>query len=138
MTPPQKACPACVVKKAPALCSADLECKTNELCENEHCVDVASIAECRSLRVHFDFDKSELKPDSQQLLAKFSRCMKAQPTAHFVVAGNSDERGTEEYNLALGDRRSTSVIRYLESLGAADGQLRSVSYGKLQPLCGGQ
>jgi peptidoglycan-associated lipoprotein len=52
-----------------------------------------------------------------------------------TIQGNADERGTEEYNMALGDRRATTVAHYLESLGASAAQLKTVSYGKENPLC---
>ena len=54
---------------------------------------------------------------------------------HVTIEGNADERGTDEYNLALGDQRATSVARYLKALGASPTQLKTVSYGKEKPLC---
>jgi peptidoglycan-associated lipoprotein len=55
---------------------------------------------------------------------------------HIAISGNADERGTEEYNMALGDHRAHAVADYLRSLGASDPQLQTVSYGKERPLCG--
>lgn len=120
-----------------ASCSVDLDCGSGQLCVDGRCADAASLPECSMIRVHFDFDKSELHADDEAQLAKFARCLKAEPAAHFAVGGHCDERGTEEYNLALGDRRANSVVRYLVSLGASKEQLRAVSYGKERPLCGG-
>jgi peptidoglycan-associated lipoprotein len=120
-----------------ASCSADLDCQSTQLCIDGRCADAASLSECSMIRVHFDFDKSDLRTGDEALLARFARCLKAEPATHFVVAGNCDERGTEEYNLALGDRRASSVVRYLVSIGASKDQLRAVSYGKERPLCTG-
>jgi peptidoglycan-associated lipoprotein len=64
-----------------------------------------------------------------------ARCLKADHALHVSIEGNADERGTEEYNMALGDRRATTVKGYLESLGASASQLKTVSYGKENPLC---
>ena len=145
-TAPKPSPPATVVSQAkppappPApvgTCSSDSDCQTSQLCNDGRCVDAASLPECVKTRTHFDFDKSELHAADQTLLDKFARCVKAQPAAHFVIAGHCDERGTEEYNMALGDRRAQSVAAYLESIGVAKERLRTVSYGKERPLCGG-
>jgi peptidoglycan-associated lipoprotein len=118
------------------LCSQDLECGPRQLCIHQHCVDITpDLAECSSGRVHFDFDAAEVHPDDRPVLERMARCLKADRALHVTVEGNADERGTQDYNLALGDRRATGVARYLELLGVSDAQLKTVSYGKEQPLC---
>lgn len=121
----------------PATCSVDLDCKSGQLCMQGRCADAATLPECTNVAVHFDFDRAELHADEQAKLDTFARCIKAQPSSHFTVAGNCDERGTEEYNLALGDKRARSVAEYLERQGVTSDRLRTVSYGKERPICGG-
>jgi len=86
--------------------------------------------------VHFAFNQSDLDSADRDGLERAARCLKADRDLHISVAGNADERGTEEYNMALGDRRAHAVADYLRSLGASDQQLQTVSFGKEKPLCG--
>ena len=86
--------------------------------------------------VYFDFDKSDISPDAADTLRKGATALKASG-AGVVIAGNTDNRGTEEYNLALGERRAASVRRYLENLGVSSDQLTIVSYGELRPAAQG-
>jgi len=117
-------------------CNSDLDCGDKQLCLNGKCVDItANLAECTNVRVHFPFNSDEIDPSDKPSLDRSARCLKADRALHVTVEGNADERGTEEYNLALGDRRATAVAKYLESLGASQAQLKTVSYGKEQPLC---
>jgi peptidoglycan-associated lipoprotein len=64
-----------------------------------------------------------------------ARCLKGDHDLHVTIEGNADERGTEEWNIALGDKRATAVAEYLEHLGVSQAQLKTVSYGKERPLC---
>jgi peptidoglycan-associated lipoprotein len=121
---------------AEKLCSTDSDCSDKQLCIRQHCVDITdNLAECGVLRVHFLLDSAEIADADRQLLERPARCLKASHGLHVTIEGNADERGTEEYNLALGDRRATSVAKYLESLGVSQEQLKTVSYGKENPLC---
>ncbi len=127
---PEAAAPA-----APS-CGRDADCGASQLCIRSRCVDITpALAECGTVRVHFDFDEAELRPSELPLLERSARCLAADAGLHVLIEGNADERGTEEYNLALGDRRASSVERYLERLGAPAERLRTVSYGKERPLC---
>jgi peptidoglycan-associated lipoprotein len=117
-------------------CTRDLDCGEKQLCIRDQCVDIsAGLAECSQVRVHFPFNSSEIEPAGRNDLERSGRCLRADHALHVTIEGNADERGTEEYNLALGDQRATSVKRYLESLGASAAQLKTVSYGKEKPLC---
>lgn len=117
-------------------CRNDLECGSKQLCIRSRCVDITpEMAECQTIRVHFDFEVAELKQDDQASLQRIARCLKADQALHVSVQGNADERGTQEYNLSLGDRRATAVATYLERLGVSATQLKTVSYGKENPLC---
>ena len=84
--------------------------------------------------VFFEFDSAEMSSEGQAVLAKNAETMKQYPTWVVSVEGHCDERGTAEYNLALGERRALSVRQYLVSLGIAAERLRTVSYGKEFPF----
>ena len=85
--------------------------------------------------VYFDFDRFELKADARERLAKNAEFMKAYPDFVFRIEGHCDERGTAEYNLALGERRANTAKEYLVSLGIAASRLQTVSYGEERPQC---
>ncbi|HEX6835340.1 MAG TPA: peptidoglycan-associated lipoprotein Pal [Polyangia bacterium] len=136
--PPPAPAPAAASTPAPTekSCSTDLDCGDKQLCIRNRCVDIsAGLAECNQVRVHFPFNSSEIDPADKPGLERSARCLKADQALHVTIAGNADERGTEEYNMALGDKRATAVASYLESLGASAAQLKTVSYGKENPLC---
>jgi peptidoglycan-associated lipoprotein len=84
--------------------------------------------------IHFDFDKAELTPDSQKRLDVLAEKMRANPAVHIKVAGNADELGTEEYNLALGQKRADAVKTYLGRLGVDANRVDTVTYGEEKPL----
>ena len=83
----------------------------------------------------FDFDKSELRPDAQQVLTASADFLKSKPGIKFTIEGHCDERGSEEYNLALGDKRATAAKDFLANLGANAASITTISYGK-DPLPG--
>lgn len=85
--------------------------------------------------VHFDFDKADIREADRTLLAKNAEVLKRLDFLGVTVEGHCDERGTVEYNLALGERRGKAVYDYLVSLGVTPARLRTVSYGKEAPLC---
>ena len=84
-------------------------------------------------RVFFDFDKSDLRPDAIDQLNRQADFLKDNGSITVVVEGHCDERGTREYNLALGDRRAASAKQYLQSVGVDGGRLETISYGKERP-----
>lgn len=128
--------PAAAATPRAGSCNSDLDCGDKQLCIRGQCTDIsAGLAECSHVRIHFPFNSSELADPDRGSLERSARCLKADHALHVTVEGNADERGTEEYNLALGDRRATTVAKYLESLGASAAQLKTVSYGKENPLC---
>jgi peptidoglycan-associated lipoprotein len=90
---------------------------------------------CEAIRVHFPLDSSEIQPEDRSMLENAGECLRKDHALHVTIEGNADERGTEEYNLALGDRRAHAVAKYLKSLGATDKQMKTVSYGKTNPEC---
>jgi peptidoglycan-associated lipoprotein len=84
-------------------------------------------------RVFFDFDMYDLKPEARAQLEQQAAWLKSYPQFTFIVEGHADERGTREYNLALGDRRATSVKNYLVALGIDPNRIQTISYGKERP-----
>ncbi len=87
--------------------------------------------------VYFDFDKSNLRPDAIETLNKNAEIIKKNSGVTIQIAGHCDERGTQEYNLALGERRALAVRDYLISLGIPADKLVTISYGKEQPVDAG-
>lgn len=83
---------------------------------------------------YFEFDRSELKPRARTLLAGHARYLRDNSRARITIEGHSDERGTREYNLALGERRATAVRSYLQSLGVRASQVSTVSFGEERPV----
>ncbi len=84
--------------------------------------------------VRFDFDKSEVREDGRKTCGVVASYLKKNPRAKLLIEGHCDERGTAEYNMALGERRATAVMTYLVSLGVPKTALSTVSFGKEKPL----
>lgn len=84
--------------------------------------------------VHFDYNESTLRADAQEVLSAKSVWLENNPDATAVIEGHCDERGTAEYNLALGDRRAKSVKQFLVDSGIASSRITTVSYGEEMPL----
>ena len=84
-------------------------------------------------RVFFDFDRSDLKPAGRQTIEALATWMNNYPGQTITVEGHCDERGTREYNLALGERRANAVYDYLLALGVQANRVRTISYGKERP-----
>jgi peptidoglycan-associated lipoprotein len=135
-------------------CRTDAECAIGKKCESMRCVaGAASVipttppaAEtasntgattadtmCEFPRIHFDYNSSALTPQTMEALQQVVTCLLNRPKLHLLIEGDCDERGTEEYNLALGQRRATNVEKYLEGLGVQRNS--TISYGKNKPVC---
>ncbi len=84
--------------------------------------------------VYFDFDSSEIKPESKSVVAGWAKYLTANPTAKVQLQGNTDERGTREYNIALGERRSQAVSSALQGAGVSQNQLSLTSFGEERPV----
>lgn len=85
--------------------------------------------------VYFDFDKSEIKPEFQEIVACHAAYLNQFSGARVTLEGNADERGTREYNLGLGERRGNAVSSAVSAAGASSSQLNVVSYGEERPTC---
>jgi peptidoglycan-associated lipoprotein len=84
-------------------------------------------------RVFFDFDKSDIKPEGRQILQRQADWLKKYPNVTVTVEGHCDDRGTREYNLALGERRATAAKKMLVALGVPAARISTISYGKERP-----
>jgi peptidoglycan-associated lipoprotein len=84
---------------------------------------------------YFDYDSAELRPDARQAIQKDAAFFKQYPTMRVTIEGHCDERGSTEYNLALGQRRANAVMQYLVSLGIPESRLNATSWGKEKPFC---
>jgi len=89
------------------------------------------------LPIYFDFGKSNIKQDQRSRLEKNAGFLKQNPAVKIRIEGNCDERGTSEYNMALGERRAISAKTYLENLGIHGDGLHAISYGEEKPLLHG-
>jgi peptidoglycan-associated lipoprotein len=85
--------------------------------------------------VHFAFDQYNVEPSDQALLTRQAQWLSKYPSVRVTIEGNCDERGTREYNLALGARRANAVKEYLVSQGVAASRIDTISYGKERPVC---
>ena len=94
----------------------------------------AILQELKIPDVHFDFDKYNLRPDAQEILKKGAPAYLKYRDYKLVVEGHCDERGTAEYNLALGEKRAMEAAKYLVNLGIEKERIRTISYGKEMPL----
>jgi peptidoglycan-associated lipoprotein len=87
--------------------------------------------------IHFDFDESDLRDDARSRLDAKLPILLANPRVTLRVSGHADERGSDEYNLALGQRRAAAAKRYLTERGVADGRIETASFGEEQPVASG-
>ena len=85
--------------------------------------------------VYFEFDKSTLTPVAQETLTRKAEYLRKFPNLSVTIEGNCDERGTNEYNLALGDRRAESAKAFLVQLGIEASRMTTISYGEERPVC---
>lgn len=87
------------------------------------------------ITIYFDFDKYDIREDQRANLQKNAEFLKDRPEYEILIEGNCDERGTTEYNLALGQKRGQSVRDYLINLGISGGRIATISFGEEKPVC---
>lgn len=83
--------------------------------------------------VYFDFDKSDIKPQFRTLIEEHAKYLRANPSLRVTIEGNCDERGSREYNVALGQRRAETVMKTLVLLGVPESRMEAISYGEEKP-----
>ncbi|HEX9603413.1 MAG TPA: peptidoglycan-associated lipoprotein Pal [Myxococcales bacterium] len=116
---------------APDACNVDADCGSGQACVQNRCA--AAQASCRLDTVYFGFDDSSLTPEARSTLDSDYQCLRQRGNPPATIAGHTDERGTTEYNLALGQRRAESVRKYLAGLGADASKMKVVSHGEERP-----
>ena len=136
-TPTKEADPTQVEAPVPAVQTAGSATisptRTSTASEANPLKDPTNILSKRS--VFFDYDQALIKEPDRPLVQAHASYLRQHPTAKLVVQGNSDERGTREYNIALGQQRADAVKRLLKLLGVEDRQIDTVSFGKEKPRC---
>jgi peptidoglycan-associated lipoprotein len=137
-------------------CAKDSDCPAGQTCQNDKCTGPSQAeqeearrraaaeaaakavppecADAAAFTIHFGFDQSTLFGESQSKLQTLADCVKRVPAKRIVIAGNCDERGTTQYNIALGARRADAAKKYLADLGV-QAKLETVSYGEEKPVC---
>lgn len=119
----------------PGQCASSADCPPNHECQDGRCVappKAAAPPACSVETVYFDFNESVLTVEASSKLQANARCIKEAKGRTLRLEGHCDPRGTDEYNIALGDQRARSVQRYLGRLGIETSRLRVVSKGKLE------
>jgi peptidoglycan-associated lipoprotein len=99
--------------------------------------DAAALRSALTAAVHFDYDASDIRPQDKAILDAKVPILQANPNVRIRIGGHTDERGSDEYNLALGQRRAAGVKRYLMEHGVADARMETISYGEERPVAQG-
>jgi peptidoglycan-associated lipoprotein len=137
-----------MLRQLPALCAGVLmlaACTNDDVSRTSHPSDVAptgavvpgeaTIEYNVGNTVYFLTDSAILESQAQQMLQKQALWLKDFPQHRIAIEGHADERGTREYNLALGERRAQAVMNYFMALGIDPKRLKTISYGKERPIC---
>jgi len=96
--------------------------------------NAAALADLNIQNIYFDYDKSSVRPDAREILKANTELFTKNSAATIVVQGHCDERGTAEYNMALGERRAQATKEYLVNLGLKASRIETISYGEERPL----
>ncbi|MEW5850354.1 MAG: OmpA family protein, partial [Myxococcota bacterium] len=94
----------------------------------------SGMGEQKDMRVHFGLNDAEITAEDRDRLAVAAKCLRANSNVRIELVGHADERGTSEFNLALGERRALSVKKYLEGLGVPGAQMKTLSLGEERPV----
>ncbi len=119
-----------VADTAPPAVTSDSGIDKAKLAEQERLAALRRAAEAALKEINFDFDKSDIREQDKPKLQAIAAFLKSYGQVRINLEGHCDERGTVEYNIALGDRRAHAALRYLAGLGVAENRLNPVSYGK--------
>ncbi len=128
--------PAPVAAAPKPECVADADCGSGKACQGGACVSTVdpACADPSAFTAHFEFDQSSIAGDSAAALQKLAACLTRSPARRVQVDGHCDNRGTTQYNLALGKKRAESVKKYLVDLGVS-GRIDTTTFGKELPIC---
>ncbi len=141
----------CENQKCVAECANDIDCGPGRVCVDGACQDedrggVKVSAQCQPVNaasgdvinldtVNFGFDQYDLTVSARSALDQNAECLRQAPAVTIIVEGHCDERGTQEYNLALGEKRAATVVSYLRNLGIDTARMRTTSKGENEPVC---
>ncbi|HKG32755.1 MAG TPA: peptidoglycan-associated lipoprotein Pal [Gemmatimonadales bacterium] len=114
--------------------SAERERLEKERMEREAAEKARTVSADLAAMINFDYDQAQVRPADQQTLDRKAAILAANPQVKLRISGHADERGSDEYNLALGNRRASAAKRYLENKGVDASRLEVVSYGEERPL----
>ncbi|MGE0353801.1 MAG: peptidoglycan-associated lipoprotein Pal [Gemmatimonadales bacterium] len=121
---------------------AEAERRAREEAERRAAAEAARLRDAlmadMTSRIHFDFDKSDIMAGDMSNLDRKAAILMANPDLRIRIAGNCDERGSDEYNLALGNRRAAAAKRYLVNKGVSADRIETISYGEERPVAMGQ
>ena len=117
--------------------SAPAPAPSSQLAGSRSSTNAGRVGEPGARSVYYEFDKSELNAEDRRLIEQHARYLRANPNAKARIEGNADERGSSEYNLALGQRRAEGVMKALRAGGVQEDRLEAVSYGKEKPKASG-
>lgn len=126
----------CTVAEAKQECAADDDCPSGQGCQKGKCVTTTEAPACKFEPVRFDFNEFNLTGPAQSSLSTYADCIK-KGSLRFTLEGHADERGTDEYNMVLSQKRAASVRKYLVDLGVSGGALDTVGYGENKPAVSG-
>ena len=120
-------------------CSDNLECEDGYICEQGLCsskedMQKSNMAKCENdVLIYFDFDQSIIKPQNAAFIENIAKCLKTNSKSTVTLVGHTDDRGSSEYNMALGEQRALSVARHLGRLGISKNRIKVISYGEDEP-----
>lgn len=116
-------------------CTGPTDCSPGMSCQAGRCTDAmaASRSMCDLTRIHFEFNRARVTSEGRAALQDVAECIKSK-SGTITIEGHADERGTEEYNLALGDKRARATRKYLMSLGVPRSKMRIITKGETQPI----
>jgi len=123
----------------PPECNSDADCSAGKHCNADQKCEVAAVeGPCSLGTIRFEFNESNLTGEARSMLEKNAECLKKEKIKGTItIAGHCDERGTEEYNLHLGERRAHAVKKYLATMGVDESKLKTISFGKERPAVSG-
>ncbi len=133
--PAQDSSGTLVSEQRPAAVDESAVSSTDRAISAEEAAAAARRAAASGLqRIHFDFDRSDLTEEAKQILVNNAGLLRAAARVKVLIEGHTDERGSDEYNLALGERRANSARNFLISLGISADRMRIISYGEEMPV----
>lgn len=129
--------PAPVEREVPAPTPTPEPAEAEDWVEAEPASDVLTIAEINEggllQTIYFDYDKADIRPDQRAKLQANAQFVRENTDFRLLIGGHCDERGTREYNMALGERRASATMQYMVSLGVPRDRIEIISYGEEQP-----